>query len=315
MKIFWVVFFRTKKFHEILIRALKSRATLCETLWLNLLLLPLIVLIFFCSCVKRDVAPDVALKAQSERIVSLVPAVTEILFAIGAGDKVVGVTEYCDYPPEAKSRTSVGGFSGATVSVDQIHLLEPDLVLLSADMHERIVAILNELGIPTFTVEPRNFSQVYRTIAVIGELTGCIAGAEKVISEMKNKIEVVEECVEGMERPAVFWILSENPLMSAGAETFISEAIWLAGGRNIFAELKEQWPMVSPEQVLLRKPDWILIGDDIGKTAAFLAANPLWQNIPAVREGRVAVIDSGLFYRYGPRLSDGVECIARILHP
>jgi len=248
-----------------------------------------------------------------ERIVSLNPAITEILFAIGAGERVVGVTRYCDYPPEAGTRTSVGGFSGATVSMEQIHSLEPDLVILSADMHSRIVTLLDELGIQSFAVEPRNFSQVYLTIAVIGEISGCKAGAEEVIASMKEKIFGVEERIRQSERPGVFWVLSEEPLMTAGSESFVSEAIELGGGRNIFGDIKADWPLVSPEQVLIRRPDWIFMGDDIAGTAMF--STPLWQAFPAVREGRTVVLKAGILYRYGPRLADGVAAIAEILHP
>jgi iron complex transport system substrate-binding protein len=269
-----------------------------------------------------------AQRENLRRIVSLSPAVTEILFAIGAGDHVVGVTQYCDYPEEARKRTSVGGFSGATVSVEQIRVLDPDLVILSADMHARIVFLLDELNIPSFAVEPRNFSQVYETIILLGEITDHVAEAWDVVSQMKAKIAGVEEKIQandaqGRQRPGVFWILGEDPLMTAGAETFVSEAISLGGGRNVFGDLREQWPLVSPEQVLLRRPGWILFGvmgnDAAETTAGSGAGGPLflrsafWQTIPAVREGRVAFINGDLLYRYGPRLADAVVVIAEIL--
>jgi len=193
-------------------------------------------------------------------------------------------------------------------------------------MHERIVSLLDGLGISSFAVEPRNFSQVYDTIAQIGELCGCSPGAEKVVAEMKDKIERVEEQVRSLKRTDVFWVLSEEPLMSAGAATFVSEAISLAGGRNIFEDVNEQWPLVSPEQVLQRKPEWILVGNDMTGSGATpsssgtgapgkLLKSPLWQTIPAFREGRVAPVNGDLVYRYGPRLADGVVSIAKILHP
>ena len=168
-----------------------------------------------------------------QRIVSLVPAVTEILFAIGAGDLVVGVTQYCDYPPEARSRTSVGGFAGATMSMEQIRVLRPDLVFISEDMHGRILSLLDELGIASFAVEPRNFSEVYDTILQIGEVTGFLSGAELLVTQMQEKIAFAVEQVQGKGRPAVFWLLAENPLMSAGRETFITEAIYLGDRKSV----------------------------------------------------------------------------------
>ena len=254
--------------------------------------------------------------AQKEipcRIVSLNPATTEILFAIGAGEKVVGVTQYCDYPPETSTRTSVGGFSGATVSLEQVRSLEPDLVILSADMHSRIISLLDGLGIASFSVEPRNFSQVYDVIALLGEITGCVPGAEGVIAEMKSKIDGVEERIKGLKQPTVFWILGEDPLMTTGPDTFVSETIRLGGGRNIFDDVHEQWPLVSPEQVLVRKPEWIFREAPAQRSSLF--NNPLWQAVPAVREGHVEFINPDILYRYGPRLADAVVAVAEILHP
>ena len=299
---------------------------------LRKLFFSLVLLLSLISCTARQQAPAVqmpagsgmrvisdalgrpyALSGEPRRIVSLSPAVTEILFAIGAGDQVAGVTQYCDYPPAARTRTSVGGFSGATVSVEQILALGPDLVILSADMHARIVSLLDNLKIPSFAVEPRNLSQVYGVIALLGEITGCGPGAGEVVAEMKRKIAAVEERLQGRDRPGVFWVLSDEPLMTAGPETFVSEAIALAGGRNIFADVREQWPLASPEQIFLRKPEWVLLGDDMLDAPALLG-KAFWQNIPAVREGRTAIVSADLFYRYGPRLADGVELIAGILH-
>jgi len=303
----------------------------------------LILLLLLCSCAKREdpqllsqsaikggqaqpqggpvytdaLGRSYAVKAYPRRIVCLAPAITEILFAIGAGDRVVGVTQYCDYPPEAATRTKVGGFSGATVSMEQIRLLNPDLVILSAEMHSRIVSLLDDLGIPSFAVEPRNFSEVYDVIALLGDVTGFSDGAEKVIAGMKSRIAAVEDQVRGTDQKSVFWILGTDPLMTAGSENFISEAIRLGGGKNIFDDIKERWPLVSAEQVLLRKPEWIFMGDDMTGAAMpenVIPANLRVQSIPAVKEKRIAVIKGDLVYRYGPRLAEAVEVIAGILH-
>ena len=252
---------------------------------------------------------------KPERIVSLNPSVTEILFAIGAGDKVVGVTEFCNYPPEAQTLTSIGGFAGATMSVEQIRSLRPDLVFLSADMHTRIISLLDELGIASFAVEPRSFQDVYRTIFVIGELTGTSAGAEIIVSEMQKAIAAVGDEIHGKAQPAVFWLLQKDPLMSVGGETFISEIISFAGGKNIFADLREQWPLVSPEQVLLRKPDWVLSGMGMEQNdLSSLHDDPLWRQFSAVQEGRVMSLNGDIMHRYGPRLADAVRIVAELIH-
>jgi iron complex transport system substrate-binding protein len=279
---------------------------------------------FLCSCTPRQgtqskqgavtdaLGRTPELSENPLRIVSLVPAATEILFAIGAGEKVVGVTQYCDYPIEAKTRAVVGGFSGATVSIEEIRSLQADLVIFSADMHARVVSLLDELGIPSFAVEPGNFSEVYDTIALLGGICGCADGAAKVIAEMQERIARVGQKMQGREKPEVFWLLNFDPIMTAGQDTFITEAITLAGGKNVFESVNEKWPLVSPEQILLRKIDWIFYGNDIGEIS--LSSNDFWKLIPAVSGGRFTSINADLVYRYGPRLADGVELISRILH-
>jgi iron complex transport system substrate-binding protein len=271
---------------------------------------------------------DFVLEKPVSRVVSLLPAATEILFAIGAGDLAVGITEYCDYPPEAQSLPRVGGFSGATVSVEQIAMLMPGLVLISADMHYRIADLLDELGIPFFAVEPRNFADVYSVISIIGELTGREEGAGRVIAGMKEKLKTAEiraalsiekqkKSGADPEIPSVFWVLSSEPLMSIGGNTILNEAIKLAGGRNIFEDMKEDWPLVSFEEVLKAKPDWILSADDMGSAldTMLLSRREFSRLIPAVEKGRTVNLDADLVYRYGPRLADGVLAITALLHP
>jgi iron complex transport system substrate-binding protein len=247
--------------------------------------------------------------------VSLSPSVTEILFAIGAGGRIAGVTSYCDYPPEAALLPKIGGFSGATVSVERIAALRPDLVILSGDMHDRIIPLLDRLSIRNFAVEPRNFSEVYQTIETLGTLTGNGEKAREVTAAMRAKISRAREWQGDGEPPGVFWELFDDPLMTAGGNTFISEAISLGGGRNIFADRPESWPTVSTEEVLRRQPAWIIAGDDHGKALdpGALSRRPGWQGIPAVKDGRIATVNADSLYRYGPRLADAVLAIAEIL--
>jgi iron complex transport system substrate-binding protein len=247
--------------------------------------------------------------------VSLSPSVTEILFALGAENQIAGITEYCDYPPETALIPKVGGFSGVTVQVERIAALRPDLVILSGDMHGRIITLLDRLSIRNFAVEPRNFNEVYQTIETLGILTGHGEKARELIARMEEKIRRAQEQRRGGEPPGVFWELSDEPLMTTGGNTFISEAIRLGGGRNVFEDLPELWPTVSTEAVLLRKPDWIIAGDDHGKIVepGALSRRPGWQGIPAVKNGRIATVNADALYRYGPRLADAVLAIAEIL--
>jgi iron complex transport system substrate-binding protein len=265
----------------------------------------------------RDVlGRTLVLPAPPRRIVSLTPSTTEILFAVGSGSQVVGVTEYCNYPPEAASRPTVGGFSGITVNMERLVALRPDLVILSGDMHGRIITLLDRLSIRNFAVEPRNFNEVYQTIQTLGTLTGNGEKAREVIALMRAKISRAGALRGDRERPGVFWELTDEPLMTAGGNTFISEALRLGGGRNVFEDMPESWPTISTEEVLLRRPAWIIAGDDHGKVLdpGALSRRPGWQGIPAVREGRIATVNADSLYRYGPRLADAVQTIAEILH-
>ncbi|MDR0644789.1 MAG: ABC transporter substrate-binding protein [Treponema sp.] len=243
--------------------------------------------------------------APAVRIVSLSPSVTEILFALGAGGQTVGRTEFCDYPPSAAAIPAVGGFSGATVSVERIARLKPDLVVISADMHERLVPLLDALGIPVFAVEPRNFSQVFHCIETLGRLVGREGEAFRVVRSMQTQLASVEKSQVRRVKQRVFWLLSASPFLTSGKNTFVNEIIERAGGINIFADREESWPLVGVEQVLLRLPDWILSTTDVS-----LENSLTFNQFKNIRKAR---FNPSLVYRYGPRLADAVQDVSRVL--
>ena len=265
----------------------------------------------------RDVlGRDTVLAGPAKRVVSLIPAITEILFAVGAGNLTVGITEFCNYPEETKYVEKVGGFSGATISVEKIVSLKPDLVLVSADMHYRIIALLDQAGIVSFAFEPKNMEDIFSSIRTIGILTGHEKGASETIASMEEKLGKAKELSAGKKKVTVFWEIWDNPLMTSGSGTFINEAISLAGGRNIFDDLKANWPEVSVEQVILRNPEWIMTdnnhGIHINQTA--LSKRPGWSRIDAVRSNRIGIINSDMIMRAGPRLADAILQMAELIH-
>jgi iron complex transport system substrate-binding protein len=286
----------------------------------------LVVVLFFLAlsavCAASITVTDVSgktvtLQDYPRRIVSLSPSITEILFAIDAGNQVAGVTEYCNYPPETAAKTKIGGFSGATVSIEQIVLLKADLVIVSQDMHFRVIPLLERLMFPVFAVEPHAFADIYQIIADMGKLTGHDAEAAVVIDGMKQKLQTAAAIRQGRQPVTVFWEVDSNPLMTTGGQTVISEAISLAGGQNIFADVASSWPQISVEQILARRPDWILAPSDHAGdfNAAALARRPGWQTLLAVRQNRIALITGDHINRYSPRLADAVLEMARVFFP
>ena len=262
----------------------------------------------------------VAVDQLPERVVSLAPSLTEILFAVGAGDQVVGVTEYCNYPPEAATRQKIGGFTGESMSVERIVALRPDLVLAAGAIHETVVGALENVNIPVISIDPANLNGVYESMELLGRLTGHEEGAAQAVAEMKGSIADVVAKVETIpeaERVTVFWEVWDEPLMTAGPGTFPGQMIDLAGGINIFADVSDDWPTVSSEEVLKRNPA-VIMGPDSHKdklTPEVVAQRPGWGHIAAVRDERVHLIDGDIVSRPGPRLAEAAVALAQALYP
>lgn len=263
---------------------------------------------------------EVTLEKAPGRIVSLSPSNTEVIFAAGAGNLLVGNTEYCDYPEEAKTITKIGGFSAKTISVETIVSLNPDLVLSNDSGHESIIEALEGANIPVYAVKADTFEDVYANLELIGMLTGNEEVAAQVVEEMKSRIAAVEEKVATVpqeERPTVFWEIWDEPLMTSGPNTFSARLIEIAGGVNIFPDLTEDYPQISVEEVVSRNPDVIMGPDTHGDKliADQLATRPGWEEIAAVKDGRIYLIDGNTSSRPGPRLAEALEDIAVSLYP
>ncbi len=259
---------------------------------------------------------QVTLEAPPERIVSLTPGHTEILWAVGAGDLQVGRSEFCDYPPEVASVEVVGQYTADTISIEKIVELEADLVL-GDSLHAELIPTFESLGIPFFVIIPVQLRGLYADILKIGLLTDHVAEAARVVVDMESRIGAVElklaEAVPADERKAFFYEVWNDPLMTAGPSTFLSEIVTTAGGVNIFADLTDAFPTVSAEAVIERNPDVILGNTFID--AAAIAAREGWGGITAVEEGAIYGLDDNIMQRPGPRIADAVELAARTLYP
>ncbi len=264
-----------------------------------------------------DMGREVRLSGTAKRIVSLAPSNTEILFAIGAGSKVVGVTAFCNYPPEAVNGikngtiTVVGGFT--TISIENITALQPDVVFAYFGQ-EKIVRGLENLSIPTIVFNPKNLTMIYNDIIIAGRVTGMESNAQALVNQMKEKVNYVVSKVSSLEKRRVFYVVWGNPLMTAGGDTFISQLIELAGGVNIF-ENTTGWPTVNMESVVESNPDVIILDPYCGISREDVLNN--WsKEINAVASGDVYVLENqDLVIRPGPRIVDGLEELAKIIHP
>ncbi len=261
---------------------------------------------------------EVIVESTPERIISLSPSNTEVSFALGLEDRIVGVTEFCDYPPEAAEKDLVGGFDSP--SIEKIVELEPELILAST-IHEEEVGRLEEMDIPVLVVESSELTELYDSITLVADITGVSDTGEELIASMQERIGAVEDIVADIdeeERTLVFYEVYSDPLMTAGKGAFINEIITLAGGINIFGDVEENYPQISAEKVAERQPEVILYPDYHG-TADFvleeMAARPGWENVPAVVNERLYSVDDNTFARPGPRVVEAVEEAAEIFYP
>ncbi|MBL7124835.1 MAG: cobalamin-binding protein [Dehalococcoidales bacterium] len=254
-----------------------------------------------------------------ERIISLSPSNTEILFALGLADKVVGVTEYCDYPEAAKTIDKIGGFS--TVDLERVVALSPDLVL-ATEIHEaRIIPKLKAMGLTVFALDPKTLGEVLESIALVGEVTGKGEEASQLVAEMRSRIKVVTDKTDNMpeaQRPRVFYITWHDPLMTPGAETRHNELIRMAGGTNIARDLSG-YAAISLEAVIEANPQVIIAGVGMGSgedlTFRYVETKPRLKSVDACINHKVYKIDVDLAGRPGPRITDALEQLAEFIHP
>ncbi len=261
-----------------------------------------------------DIGRTVRLPARPERIVSLAPAVTEMLFAIGAGDQVAGVTDYCTWPPEAARKPRIGGMINP--SLEAIVGLRPDLVVLSMEGNLRDdFRKLEELRIPLLVTNPRSLHDIYSSIALLGKVTGHTENADSVVRTLQAREARVVTPMRVRVEPGVLLIVSLQPLMVAGSGTFLSELLRMAGGRNLAGSSPSTYPQYSREDVVREDPDVLFVLSDAGGAGSDPAAvYPEWKSLRAVRTGRVYRVDADLLSRPGPRAVEGLELLARLLH-
>ena len=261
-----------------------------------------------------DSGASVSLPASVERVVSLAPNLTEIVFAVGAGDRLVGRTSYCDFPAEAKSVAEVG--DTLHPSLERIIALKPQVVLVStASQLEAFTKQLQGHDIAVFVTDPHDLAGVFRSIEQIGEILGQTNNAKEVVEKLRSRATTVQEKVKDVSPVRVFYQLSAKPLYTAGKDSFVNDLIRHAGGILVSGDVPGAWFKYSDESALATRPEAIILptGGSMGDTNTTVAE--ALEQSPATLQGRVYKINGDHLVRPGPRALDGLEEMARALHP
>jgi iron complex transport system substrate-binding protein len=273
----------------------------------------------FGSQEKQNSSPDLSGPGQANRIVSMAPNLTEILFALGLEDKIVGVTLHCNYPPAAAKKTKIGTFWQP--NIEAVIAAKPTLVITLGEQQQRSFAErLRRIGYNCLTVNIEEVSEFFEAVDRIGTATGKQYEANQLVSGIQEKLNRIAALVGKKDKVRVLWVVQREPLRVAGRDTFVSEMIELACGENAIGPTVYKYPPISGEQVIASGAEVII---EPSMTPEDLASQQekaiqYWnrfENVPAVRNGRIYVISGDVVSRLGPRLYEGVETIARCLRP
>jgi len=283
---------------------------LCLAMW--------IILPFAASCFgQRTVHDELGRKAvvppSPHRIVSLAPSITDILYAMGLGADVVGISNYTKYPEEATHKPSVG--EPLSPSIEAIVALHPDVVLAIEDMNRaETVENLEKLGIPVFVIHPKGIAGIYASIINLGNALERPEKATALVGSLKKREQAVREQAKSKNAPRIFFVLWPDPVMTIGKNAFITELIEIAGGKSITDDMNQDWPQISLEAVVERKPDFLMIVRGSQITIDDLKKKSGWNNLEAVKANSVLYTDDKILHP-SPAAFDALEDLARQFHP
>ena len=262
-----------------------------------------------------DLGRKIFLAKAPTRVVSLAPSITEILYAIGLTDEIVGVSEFCDYPAAAKQKPKVGY---ANPNVEVIISLQPDLVLAPrAFLRAELLAKLEQLKIPTFVVDPESFEEIPSRIQTVGRILNRSSSADGVAMVMRQRIAAIRSKLDAVALVRVLYVLNSQPLITVGPGSYIHQVISVAGGSNIASQTTVPYPHLNMEAVLKADPEIIIfpIGHAEGIPTAEQQEWLRWTSLSAVKQRRLHQISADVLNRPGPRIVEGLEALARIIHP
>jgi len=258
---------------------------------------------------------QVAFEKTPQRLVSLAPSITEILFALGLGGEVVGVTTWDDYPPEVQRIEKVGDYGNP--SLEKIIWLKADLVLVTYGVPKPSIEALEKQGLTVMALPDDSLADVLQSIRLVGKVCGVSKKSEELASSLEARIEAVRANAEGQQpsqRPKALFLISLSPLMCAGSKTFINDVIDTAGGENLGAQFGENYPTISAEVLLKQKPDALFLAEDVAKAAEKKDGRKILRTLGLSDRPRHTLPDD-LMLRPGPRAVDGLELMAKALHP
>lgn len=263
---------------------------------------------------------EVRFDSSPRRIISLTPATTELLYAIGAGSQIVGATKNCNYPDEAEKLTRVGGGTLQSLSREAIVGLQPDLVLCKWDNHQPLMETLKTFDIPCVAIGAESLEELYKEAVMLGNVTGHEEEAVQLVTRMKERAARLAASVQRIpdsSKRKVFYEVWDDPLMTAGPNSFIGEALEFAGLSNIFYDATTSYPRVSDEVVVARNPDIIISPSTHASKVSIekLLARQGWSGVKAIQDKQVYIIDGDHISRCGPRLLDAIEEMIRIAYP
>ncbi|MCP1661517.1 MULTISPECIES: ABC transporter substrate-binding protein [Methanocalculus] len=270
--------------------------------------------------VPEDAGHTIPIDSYPDRIVSLAPSNTELLFAIGAGDRLVAVADQSDYPAEAHAIPTVGGYR--TVSLEKVVAAKPDLVVATSGNSGELIERLRRLGFEVVVIEPETMDGILDDILLLGRLTGNTAEAKLLTTNLDKRIQAVTDTVaDRLETPSVAHIVWHDPVWVSGDKTFQHEVITRAGGTNAF-ESFEEWEIIGLEEFVIANPDYILVNsgtgmdkDDYDIIYEYVMNEPRFQRMNAVKQKRVIIVDADTISRGGPRIVDALEEVADVIHP
>ena len=258
-----------------------------------------------------DIGRNIEISKRPERIISLAPSITEILFYLNLGERVVGVTDFCNYPEEAKKKTSIGWI--ISPNVEKIISLKPDLVFVTEEGNKSdIVDILSSVNIKVYVMNPHRLEDILQEIISIGKVTGQEDIARERVDSLTSRIAEIKKMGDSNSRVRTLYLASAEPIISVGPGSFIHDIIEVSGGENVVSKSLSRYPRIEMEEIIIKNPEVIIAPPDIIETVRSWKGR--WDGISAIKNNRICPIDPDIISRPGPRIIQGLEQMYRCIH-